>query len=161
MGSNPRSRRRTHVALSLTLGVVLGLLLVVGPQPSADATMRRHMLHMLNNRRDAHGIRPLRLKASLSRKAQRHTRKMERRDRIFHTGGLAKTMERNGANRWGENVGCASSLHRVVRAFMRSRSHRSNILNRGFKRIGIGVLNDGRSRVCGRGPVWSTQAFYG
>jgi len=158
MGSNPRSRSRTHVALALTLAVVLSLL-VVGPPASAG--MRGRMLQMLNNRRDNRGLRPLRLNLNLSHKAKRHTRKMERRDRLFHSDRLASTMTRLDANRWGENVGCASSMRRVVRAFMRSREHRENILARRFRKIGIGVLSDRRSRLCGRRPVWTTQAFYG
>ena len=56
---------------------------------------------------------------------------------------------------WGENVGeTPTTLRALQRAFMRSRLHRSNILNRRFRHVGIGVV--GRN-----GKLWVTLDFYG
>ena len=55
--------------------------------------------------------------------------------------------------RWvGENVGYGPDWRRVQVAFMNSPAHRSNILDRDYSQIGIGV-------VVRNGRVWITQVF--
>jgi hypothetical protein len=55
--------------------------------------------------------------------------------------------------RWvGENVGYGPSWSSVETAFMNSPAHRSNILDRDYTQIGIGV-------VVKNGRVWVTQVF--
>jgi len=61
------------------------------------------------------------------------------------------------SRRWkliGENVGLAGTVLRVHRLMMRSSSHRSNILRRGYNRIGVGVKETRRG-------VWVTEMFWG
>jgi uncharacterized protein YkwD len=55
----------------------------------------------------------------------------------------------------GENVAAASSLERAHRALWASPSHRGNVLEKRFSKIGIGVIktSDGR--------VWVTEIFTG
>jgi uncharacterized protein YkwD len=141
------------------LVVLLGSLILTAVP--AVASLRSRMLDMVNGRRESHGLHPVRLSRRLSGEAQHHTAAMVRRDQLFHTGKLAGKVRRWHAHRWGENVGCAGSLRRLMRAFMRSPEHRANLLSSGFHFIGIGVTGDRRSRLCGSRTVWATQQFYG
>jgi len=153
--TTPRARAATLVLLAVLFG---SLLLTAVP---AVASFRTRMLDMVNGRREAHGLHDLHLNTRLSAEATRHTRAMIRRDRLFHTGRLAGRVHRWHAHRWGENVGCAASMHSLMRAFMRSPDHRANLLDRGFHQVGIGVVGDLRSRLCGSRTVWATQQFFG
>ena len=151
----PRALAATFVLLAVLFG---SLLLSAVP---AVASLRTRMLDMVNGRREAHGLRPVHLSPGLSGEAQHHTAAMVRRDELFHTGKLAGKVRRWHAHRWGENVGCAGSVRGLMRAFMRSPEHRANLLNSGYRFIGIGVIGDRRSRLCGSSTVWATQQFYG
>ncbi len=49
----------------------------------------------------------------------------------------------------------------VVAGWMRSPGHRENILKKGFRWVGLGVLHDDGKSICGRDSVWATEIFYG
>jgi uncharacterized protein YkwD len=74
---------------------------------------------------------------------------------MFHTPNLySKLRSRIRVRRWAENVGYAPTWWRVVNMWMRSSSHRHNILNRRFNRCGVGVVQrNGRS--------WVTMIYVG
>jgi uncharacterized protein YkwD len=74
--------------------------------------------------------------------------------RIFHTGDMYRLVRSYGATVWGENVGMAGRVQRVLRLWMGSPGHRANILRRAFRRVGVGVVK-------ARGSVWVTVYFYG
>jgi uncharacterized protein YkwD len=72
---------------------------------------------------------------------------MARAQTLFHSSSLGRL------GRWGENVGYTyRGVRSIHRAFMRSRDHRWNILNRSFRKVGIGVDR-------ARGRLWVTEIF--
>lgn len=82
--------------------------------------------------------------------ARRHAEEMARQDRLFHNPRLATEVKN-----WesvGENVGTGESVADIHRAFMESSTHRSEILNRRFTQVGVGVVERD-------GLVWVAQVF--
>ena len=140
----------------LILGSVVALLASAWApaQAGSRSNYRARLLRMINDRRVHHDIRRLDINLKLSRYAKRHSAEMADRRRLFHTNDLYSRVRAYRATAWGENVGVGGTLHRVVRAFMKSDAHRYNILNRRFAKTGIGVVKRG-------GRVWITQIFYG
>ena len=132
------------------------LLFATGAPASAD--LGGDMLSRINRKRDAHGLRPLRVGHRIVRKARAHTRRMIRRNQLFHSRTAAAAAGRRRSS-WGENVGCARSPRRLFRALMHSPDHRANILHRGFHRAGVGVLEARGRNMCGPHSVWTTQIF--
>jgi uncharacterized protein YkwD len=135
--------------------LAVALLLSLAPAP-ASASRTTDMLERINRKREARGLRELRLGRRLTRKARSHTRRMIRTNALFHSRIGSRTSR---GSSWGENVGCAGSPRRLFRSLMRSRPHRENILRRGFHRAGIGVLEARKRNICGRRSVWTTQVF--
>ncbi len=113
---------------------------------------RRATACLINARRVARGLRPLRVVSALNRAAQRHSEDMVRRNYFSHSS-------RNGASpsqrlRWAgwrargsslfaENIawgdGSFGDAQSIVAGWMRSRGHRANILHPGFRQLGVGV----------------------
>lgn len=155
-----RRRPRAAITLLLSMTLTLGSL---GAAPAHAETLRQRFLEMINETRDRHGLRPLKLSASVSRDALRHSRRMVTRDRIFHSPDLPESLDPYDWRLWAENVGCASTLSRLHRAFMKSIAHRSSILKKAFRRIGLGVVrSDASSEICGDAPqFWATEIFWG
>jgi uncharacterized protein YkwD len=143
-----------------TGAVVAIALLATAPSLAAaraSANMTDDMLRMINRKREAHGLHDLRLGHRITRKARAHTRRMIRRNELFHSRTVAPTLDRRIT--WGENIGCGRSSRRLFRALMHSPLHRANILHRGFHRAGVGVLESRGRTICGRRSIWTTQIF--
>ena len=131
--------------------------LVTGTAASADAgalQRRGRMLHLLNGVRRHHDRPAFRINRNLSSDALRHSRRMAGSGGVFHTQDLYQVVRSYSPSCWGENVGMAGSMKRVLRLWMHSSGHRSNILKRAFRRVGVGVARSG-------GSVWVTVIFYG
>jgi uncharacterized protein YkwD len=99
----------------------------------------------MNRVRAAHGLAPLRADATLRRAARSHSADMLRRNYFAH-GPTTRRLASFGvrAPRVGENlawgVGGGADPPAVVRLWLRSGSHRANLLRPGFRRIGIASL---------------------
>lgn len=157
--------RSTKRRVAFPLAVLLAGALVLGaPRPSraGASTLRTRLLLLINAARERSGVAPLRLAERLSDDAERHTRAMIRRDRLFHTEDLASVLR---PYRWrvsGEVVGCALRLHGLVRAWLGSPEHRSILLDPRFRRVGLGPVASREGRSCGPGlRVWATAILYG
>jgi uncharacterized protein YkwD len=120
----------------------------------------RKIVRLTNARRDAHGCRELKVRGSLRKAARQHTRRMARHRTLSHQlpgeAGIVRRIERAGYRHWraiAENIAVGqASPRRVVGAWMHSSTHRRNILNCGFRHIGVGVgFTHGRP--------WVTQDF--
>jgi uncharacterized protein YkwD len=123
------------------------------PAHMQESALRATTLCLLNAQRSAHGLRPLRLDARLSRASRRHSRDMaanryfahESRDGARFSARIARTGWMSGRSRWsiGENLawgsGTQATPRSIVSAWMHSAGHRANILNGGFHVIGIGA----------------------
>lgn len=142
----------------LVIGSVGVLLLSSAWTPSQagsrSATYRARFLRIVNDVRAHHGVKRLDLNRDLSRYALRHSESMAQKKRLFHTNDLQSRLRTYRPRAWGENVGMAGTLHRVVRLWMKSSVHRANILDRRYKKTGIGVVRSG-------GRIWVTQIYYG
>lgn len=116
-------------------------------------TARAATLCLVNRERSSRGLAPLRLHPELSRAAVAHARDMVRRGFFRHDTPngrspfqrmLATRYVPRGA-RWllGENLGWGTrelaQPAALVRSWMRSPSHRRNILNGRFREIGVGI----------------------
>jgi uncharacterized protein YkwD len=147
-------RRRTvsrGAAIALAGALSLGSL---AAPAEALSPLESRLFKRVNVARQNHGLRRLHVSAWLSRKARGHSIRMSRRGQLFHTRCLSCMFRSRRWNRIGENVGLAATVKRVHRLMMRSSSHRSNILGRGYNRIGVGVRKSHRG-------VWVTEIFWG
>jgi len=103
---------------------------------------RTLLLH--NRARKSRGIRPLCVHPALTKAARSHSAAMIRKDRLWH-GNVGRRLKRFGYDwrTYGENIawgsGSRGSPEKIFRNWMKSRGHRSNILNRRFREVGVGV----------------------
>jgi uncharacterized protein YkwD len=169
MGSPARAARLVRtVAAALALAVTGALTATIGEAhaaPVVDArpglytsfdtsAYQRNVQTYVNAHRRANGRVQLALHWALNSAAQSHANDMARMGRMTHTGSDGS----NGGTRitragfrwsmWGENVAVGyGSSSAVVYAWMNSSGHRANILNSGFRYMGVGV-------TFARGTVW-------
>ncbi|HEU5032594.1 MAG TPA: CAP domain-containing protein [Spirillospora sp.] len=113
---------------------------------------------LVNAERAKHGCRALTVNSKLARAAQGHSADMHARNFFDHTNPDGKDPGDRitaAGYRWssyGENIAKGQATPAsVMQAWMNSSGHRANILNCGFKEIGVGVVLSG-------GPYW-TQDF--
>jgi uncharacterized protein YkwD len=151
-----RITRITRIVFVSTLVMTLGLSVVnVSPAAAGRTSRRDVMVSMINKARVNRGVRRLDVKRIVARRAAGHSRDMARKGKLYHSDPLSRQVR---GLRWrivGENVGVGDNPTALFRAFMRSRPHKRNILNRSFKRVGVGFDTDRRDRQ------WVTLIFYG
>jgi uncharacterized protein YkwD len=123
-----------------------------------DAPLHAALYAMVNAARRSEGKSPLMRDSSLDEIAARHSEAMQRVRVVGHDvgdGGPGQRLAEAGfsATHTGENVAGAASIVRAHRALWLSPSHRGNLLDARFTRLGLGVTQteDGR--------VWVTQLF--
>jgi uncharacterized protein YkwD len=123
------------------------------PAQMHESALRTTTLCLINAQRSAHGLRPLRLDARLSRASRRHSRDMaanryfahESRNGARFSARIARTGWMSGRSHWsvGENLawgsGTLATPRAIVSAWMHSPGHRANILNASFHVIGVGT----------------------
>jgi len=106
-----------------------------------------------NNKREAHDLVKLRSGTCVQRFARRQARRMANQERMFHQD-LRQVLNRCNLSGVGENVACRYPTGRaVVRAWMRSEGHRANILNRGYRLLGMAM------RRSDDGTPYAAQVF--
>jgi uncharacterized protein YkwD len=119
-----------------------------------DLGRRDRMFRLLNQVRRLHDLPIFRINRELSTYAWRHSKRMARANDVYHTQDLYRLVRSYGPTSWGENVGMARYIQKVRRLWMHSPDHRSNMLKRAFRRVGVGVVK-------AHGAVWVTVMFYG
>jgi uncharacterized protein YkwD len=139
------------VGLTIVLSLVLGAL---APAARAEWAPRRDFATWMNRARASRGAVALDRVYVLRKMADRHSRDMARAGRIFHTSNLTTQLRVVSWSVAGENVGAGVRLRTLYEAFMDSAPHRANILERSFRRVGIGVHRDDR-------VIWITLIFVG
>lgn len=128
----------------LVVALVAAALLVPNTAHAAKARhAARKLVHFTNVTRVEHGLHALHASRRLNRLAMQHTRAMVRQDALFHRSRIPHCQT------WGENVGVGTTAWGLHRAFMRSSSHRANVLDRRFRHIGIGAIRH-------HGELWVT-----
>ena len=109
---------------------------------------------LVNRERTRRGLPALRANRTLQASARAYARDMVRRSFFDHVSPSGATLTERirentrylaGALRWqiGENLawgtGSRSTPAQIVRGWMHSPGHRANIVNRGFREMGLGV----------------------
>lgn len=110
---------------------------------------------LLNKQRKAHGLGSLKLNHDLNRASRKHSEYMERHNCFDHEcPGEASVESRlrnvhyllSGLSSWlyGENIAWGGGDYgtpvAMVKAWMKSPEHRTNILNHSFRDLGVGVV---------------------
>ncbi|MEX1264196.1 MAG: CAP domain-containing protein [Actinomycetota bacterium] len=138
----PTPRRAATIA---ALTACLSLALV----PAAQARTPNYawqMFKQTNSARAHHSAGRLERAHRLEQIATRHARAMARRGGLFHSSGPGRYGVR--CLTWGENVGYTTGdVDDLQRAFMRSPSHRTHVLDRSFDRVAVGSATDDSGRL--------------
>jgi uncharacterized protein YkwD len=177
----PGPTRRSVALTAALLLVVVGALLcrpgaaaaTAQARPHSRTTFERHVartvLHVLDAERARHGLPALRMNAALCRSARWHDIAMARANRMSHqlpgerpfTARIARA-----GYRWrtaGENVGWNGLVSRrgavqlellMYREKPPNDGHRRNILNHGFRNVGVDIYVDAAHH-----KLWLTTDF--
>lgn len=116
-----------------------------GRSEAAAVLLREH-----NDLRATRGLRALVLDEGLCEYAQSHADKMARDGRLAHSS-MRSLMNAAGAAGVAENIAWGqNSEAEVCRAWVSSPGHKSNMLGRGYTKVGFGVKEDqsGRKYWC-------------
>jgi len=132
----------------------------------SPAVIARQVLEFTNEERARYNLPALSLEATLAEAARLHSEDMIVNNYFSHTGldgstpwGRAAALGFDILGNFGENIAAnrysADVARRLVTQWMNSEGHRANILNEGFRQLGVGIhiSNDGR--------VMATQKFAG
>ncbi len=181
MSNHIRYRVRSRLA-TLLLAVASGLVLIAAlpalaqacrgaggnPNKMNSGDLRRATLCLINHQRHRHGLGSVHGDRSLRKAATGHSADMVHRDYFSHFspgGGSIQTRIGGsgylaGANSYlfGEIIGGGTAFggspKGVVKAWMHSPAHRSEILNGGFHDAGVGVAHGFPGRG-GRGATFT------
>ncbi len=129
------------------------------PEPEVYATdyysirpdLEQQMLQLVNAERKKKGLKSLVADEQLKKVARAHSSDMLKRGYFSHITPEGKDpfyrMKNAGINykKAGENLAYASTLAKAHRGLMNSPSHRAAILNKSFGRVGIGIVDGGKS----------------
>jgi uncharacterized protein YkwD len=121
--------------------------------PATIASASAATLCLINYERALHRLAPLHPNGALASAAANHARDMAARNYFSHNtlgGGsfisrikAVRYVRPNGAWAVGENIGWGtgpmSTPAYIVASWMQSAQHRANVLNQGFREIGIGT----------------------
>jgi uncharacterized protein YkwD len=138
--------------------LLLGVSLSVGARADADSVVpptslassgaaldssERAVVQLINAYRARNGAPALAVGPALSRAAQAHSADMARRGYFDH-GAWVTRLRRFGvrAPYVGENIASGTrplSPAGIVRMWIQSPPHRENLLDRGFRRVGVGL----------------------
>jgi uncharacterized protein YkwD len=141
------------LVMSLTLTALVLSAWAVQPSnklPTRDLVFEEELAALVNQKRGSLGIPILKKSPLLGRVARNHSRDMSGRD-FFHPtnpdgrGPKARLEESGYAWRtFGENIGCGQESPRLIfKAWLKSKSHRENMLNPFYREIGIGFAAGG------------------
>lgn len=103
----------------------------------------------INRTRQSHGLNPLRWDKQMGYVARRHARQMAGNRAVYHDSNMGNEITR--WSRLGQNTGAGRNCKGLFRSFMRSPSHRGNILGQ-WRHLGVGIEYGG-------GKVFVQQIF--
>jgi uncharacterized protein YkwD len=129
------------------------------------AGLERQLLSLIDRERADHGLSALKTDTILTDAARGHSEEMEAKnyfnhvsptravrspmDRYTRAGGRAPSISL-AENIYMSSRASASAAHQ---AFMQSPGHRENILDRSWRKVGVGI------RINDRGEIWVTEMF--
>jgi uncharacterized protein YkwD len=107
-----------------------GAMMVAPPAPTTPPPLfpiEARIIEKTNSDRARHGLPPLAVDVKLVSSARKHAAWMTNNRSMTHTSAAV-----------GENIAMGQhSSGEVLNAWMNSSGHRANILNRGYRRIGV------------------------
>jgi uncharacterized protein YkwD len=128
-------------------------------KPAGDPGVEAAVLTLVNQERAKAGCQPLTADSRLATAARLHSEDMAARNFFNHTNPDGVTFDQRITKAGYKWSGAAENIAKgqttpasVMDSWMNSPGHRANILNCGFKNIGIGVAYQNRT------PIW-TQDF--
>lgn len=142
------------------LAAFVGVMLAV-PSPGVDtpearagsgfsfSAKERCFMKKVNAKRKARGLRALRWDVDLGEVARKHARQISSERILRHDSNYGNEITR--WRRLGQNTGIGADCSSLMRAFMRSDKHRSNIMGN-WRHIGVGISREG-------GRVYVQQIF--
>ena len=148
--------RHAAVALLVGAGTVTAAAGASSPASAAAVSATAQVVSLTNQARAKAGCRPVKVDKRLAAAAQKHSRDMVERRYFEHDSPDGHSFaDRESAEGYpdpgGENIAYGQKTAReVVTDWMHSASHRRNILDCSFTRIGVGLDS--------RGMYW-TQDF--
>jgi uncharacterized protein YkwD len=131
--------------LNLTAAVAVAGTLCGKAQSASLTRNEASLLKVMNEARGATGLRPLRVDRRLERAARRHSHKELAVQSMFH-GNFVLRIRRVGvrAPKIGENLawgtGSFARARAIVNLWLASPEHRANLLYRGYRTVGVGVM---------------------
>lgn len=149
MSGNPRLLSVVVFSLGLALAVSAragaGSVTPMKPLGASGVSAtpsERAVVRVMNSVRTSNGLPPLRIGRALTRAARSHSTDMARRGYFDH-GAFVRRLRDFGvrAPYVGENLASGTqplSAAEVVRMWIASPPHRQNLLDRGFRRVGVG-----------------------
>lgn len=149
----PRPRQRfAHLAVAALVLALVVTLLPATPAHAADSRtieqIQTIMERKINRARTARGLKPLRVHRRLEYFATGHARYMARNRTLVHDSLYRLRLEAPAtALTFSENIARNTAPNAARRAhymFMRSPSHRANILHRSSTHMGVGVAKRGK-----------------
>ncbi len=145
--------RGRHLALALAFAAVALSVVPAALAEGGSAGLSQGIVQQINSVRRAHGVKPLVLSAKLSAAALQHTREMgsagyfehESADRSAFSKRLERFYPWRGCD-WkvGENLLYQSpdvSPGEVVRMWLESPKHRSNMLSPAWREVGVAAIH--------------------
>ncbi len=133
---------RSLIATSVLLLASLGFLPSISSISSAgaaDSAAASQLISLTNSLRASRGLPALQSNGALTAKAEAWAQNMA------NTGVLAHSVLADGApGEWihlGENVGRGGDVNGIHNAFVASASHLKNLVDPGFRYVGIGVVS--------------------
>ncbi|MFN2642937.1 MAG: CAP domain-containing protein [Actinomycetota bacterium] len=111
----------------------------------------------INSSRQDHGLRSMSWNGALASTSRSHSASMASRRSLYHSSNsqlISNMKHACSCSYVGEVVGVGPSLRTIFTSFMRSSEHRSVILKRVFRYVGVGI-------VYARGVYWVTVQFAG
>jgi uncharacterized protein YkwD len=142
------------------------------PRKVSKQHARSAVICLINRRRSNHGLAALKRHNKLQQAAQRHTERMEGGNCLAHQCYGEASLEgrladvgylTGGLSSWtfAENVGWGlkrrGSPRAIVNGWMKSASHRANILSGAFRDIGVGFADGTPSDAHGNGGVYTVD----
>lgn len=150
-------RSTRHFRIIVVAALIASLALIAAPTaeaqtPTRDTGRETSFLAQLNAQRATRGLPALTLSSSMSQAAADWTSQMIHGSFLAHASNIAAGAP-HGWSKVGENVGRGRTTSTLTSAFMRSATHRANVLDPSFTHVGIAVI------VHPDGRVYTTHRF--
>lgn len=133
---------------------LLSVVLTLVPIAASAQTPAQWDYSRVNYYRHHYGRRALTVKSALQSRAQAWAKNMAVHDNLHDDINGQSVCWHFGGHYYGSNVGYGPTVKDIEYTLERSAPHRSNILDRHYRWIGVGV-------VTYHGTVWLAQAFCG